>query len=100
VRRATTPWNGSSVGKRGRPRKERDGKKKVGCVWPAEMRPDGTCAHEPVEGLALCPGHAKVLLQRAGKTCAWPNCEQTALFKPMCTYHTKVGLGLLDPYTT
>jgi hypothetical protein len=58
------------------------------------------CGNPPADGLVLCWGHAKILHQRAGKSCAWPNCEQTTLFKPTCFYHTKVALGLLDPYRT
>lgn len=96
MRRATTPWNGAT-GKRGRPRKEPEGKK-AGCVWPVERGPGGICGNPPADGMALCSIHSGVLLQPAGKTCAWPTCEQTALFKPTCCYHSKVALGLLDPY--
>jgi hypothetical protein len=67
-------------------------------VWPAELGSNTTCGHQLVEGLVLCTAHAKVLHQRAGRTCAWPNCEQTSLFKPICCYHAKVAAGLLDPY--
>lgn len=98
MRRATTPWN-AAAGKRRRPMKEQ-AVKKAGCVWPVELRPTGTCGDEPVEGLALCLTHAKVLHLTPGMTCAWPNCEQTALFKPICCYHTKVALRLLEPYRT
>lgn len=98
VRRATRPWD-VAAGKRGRPRKE-PARKQAGCVWPVESRLGGPCGHPPADGLVLCPAHAKVLHQRIGKTCAWPNCEQTALFNPICSYHAKVALGLLDPYRT
>jgi hypothetical protein len=105
VRRATKPWGsaaGSSGCKRGRPRKEPapNGKKEPSCIWPASGRPTGAtyCKQPLVDGLMLCALHAKVLRQRVGKTCLWPGCAQTGLFKPMCGYHTKVAMGLLEPY--
>lgn len=99
MRRATRPWD-VAAGKRGRPRKQPDAKTKAGCVWPMERGSADACGHPRSDGLALCLAHAKVLRQKAGKACAWPGCEQTALFKAICCYHAKVALGLLDPYQT
>lgn len=67
-------------------------------MWPSGRHAGGTCGTQPVDGLALCVEHAKVLRQGPGKTCAWPNCEQTSLFKPLCFFHQKRALGLLDPF--
>ena len=69
-------------------------------MWPAEGRAaGGTCGKRPlVDGLMLCAVHAKVLRQGMGKTCAWPGCEQTGLYRSTCEYHTKIAMGLLEPY--
>jgi hypothetical protein len=96
VRRARRPWN-SAVGKRGRPRKEPSDQHE-GCIWPMPTRRGGTCGDPPAEGVALCPEHAKVLGQPPGERCAWPDCEQTSPFNPLCAYHTKRALGLLGPW--
>jgi hypothetical protein len=95
VRRASRPW--TAAGKLGRPRKQ-PAEKKPGCIWPVDGRPGGTCGDRLAEGLALCPEHAKTLDRPPGKTCAWPGCEQTTPFKPLCSYHLKRALGLLGPY--
>jgi hypothetical protein len=63
-----------------------------------ETRRGGACGDPLAEDVALCPEHAKVLGEPAGETCAWPGCEQTSPFRPLCPYHMKRALGLLGPY--
>ena len=86
----------SIIGKRGRPRKPG---RKTGCVWPVPGRGgDGVCGEALDEGLLLCLGHAMVLRQQVGRICAWPDCEQSTSFRPLCPYHVKRAFGLLDGY--
>jgi hypothetical protein len=94
--RASTPWNGVT-GRRGRPRKDRADEER-GCIWPVEGRRAGVCGDRLAEGLTLCPEHGKVLDRPPGATCAWPGCEQTTPFRPLCSYHMKRALGLLGPF--
>lgn len=91
----TWPWGGG--GKRGRPRKPPKAGRPA-CLWPSQGLPGGQCGRQPVAGMALCPAHAGILDGAVGPACAWPGCEQTDLFLPMCLYHRKVAAGLLDQH--
>jgi hypothetical protein len=94
MRQATRPWN-CILAKRGRPRKS-TAEGLEGCVWPIECGEAGDCGGLLVDGLALCPEHARE--QSPGRTCVWPGCEQTGPFQAICAYHMKRAIGLLGAF--
>lgn len=103
MKRANLPWNSPAAhagDRRSWPKKADRYKQEPSCRWPAAPADTGIpCGNRPlVKDLQLCALHAPVLNQPIGQTCAWPGCMQTSVYMPICSYHSKVAQGLLDPY--
>ena len=103
MKRANLPWNSPTArigDRRSWPKKAEAGRPEASCRWPAGSGGTGAVcgSRSLVKGVVLCTLHAKVLDQAIGQTCAWPGCMQTSVYMPLCSYHTKVAKGLLDPH--
>jgi hypothetical protein len=60
------------------------------CIWPIHGNRSGIRYwKQTVEGLAVYEEHARALIQKLGRLCAWPQRSEKVLFLPACAYHKK-----------